>query len=1005
AADAAARSGVPGHLLLRLTVGASGATLVAANTGAPLDAEGVASLASLRASAKRDGATVGRFGVGFAAVRSVADEITVASTTGAVQFSLAGTGRLLADVPADLAAEVALRAGSLPILRLPLAGSGPAAQAWLDAPAADRWDTAVVLTLRDAAAVEEVRRQLEAVGDPVLLALPGLAQIDIEDGAEARQVRDVAERWVVASRAGDLDPRLLLDRPVEERGRTGWMTTWAAPRPGTRGSMAVGLATAGWPVHAPTPTDEPSTLPALLIGTFPLDPSRRHVAPGPLTDELVRLAGLTFADLLVACREAADLAPDPLDLLPPTLPAGTVDAALRAAAVAAVRAAPVLRPADGGPPLVPGDALVLSGPAGEDADLVRALSTWHPRLVVLERRHRHLVPLLGIGTADLAELVDSLPRLDTGAWTALLDALAGVDATTLEQLATLPVPLADGRTVHGARGLVLLDPGVPAEVAATLTRWGLRMVHPDAAHPLLERLGATRADSASLLAHPVVRERVLSDDQDDQDDEREPDQGEDELPSGGTSVADVVLSLVRAALDQGVTLQPQPWWGELLLADEDGEETPARGLVLPGSTAAGWFDPDILPAVDDDLAERWGRALEVVGVRTGLALVRIPGGAGTTGTDGNGPGANGNGTSDTTGNGTGDDAAGGAEDADLVTDALDDWDGYLDEVLGSDAEGSGDDQGAWLEGTLAVADLDAVRPEAWPEVLAALARGEARRALEPVRLPSGGTAPSYTAWWLRHRSGLGLDRPFLLGRRTGPLHHLLPEPPDVVAGLDVTMQRALGGIADPSDLDAAGWADLLDALPDEGRAVPFALAVAVWRGLAALASGSGGEVDAVRLPALVDDRSCAMVDVDQAGVGDAMWAQHRGVLPLLVVPSSLVAAVADVLDIEVAEDRAPGRVTSIGRPASTPATVLEAFDQAPSSWVEHHDLRVDGQPVDWWVTGSGDDAVVHASTGAGLALGLARVVGWVHRDAVGRLLTDTSALDEVLLGLAGEVAE
>src|SRR6266516_1915770 len=68
AADAAAREGVAGRLRLILRAG----TLVAANTGAPLDAAGVAALSTLRASSKRgsrvgdtvhEGA-VGRFGVG-----------------------------------------------------------------------------------------------------------------------------------------------------------------------------------------------------------------------------------------------------------------------------------------------------------------------------------------------------------------------------------------------------------------------------------------------------------------------------------------------------------------------------------------------------------------------------------------------------------------------------------------------------------------------------------------------------------------------------------------------------------------------------------------------------------------------------------------------------------------------------------------------------------------------------------------------------------------------------
>ena len=49
AADAASRGGVAGRLRLILRAG----TLVAANTGAPLDAAGVAALSTLRASSKR----------------------------------------------------------------------------------------------------------------------------------------------------------------------------------------------------------------------------------------------------------------------------------------------------------------------------------------------------------------------------------------------------------------------------------------------------------------------------------------------------------------------------------------------------------------------------------------------------------------------------------------------------------------------------------------------------------------------------------------------------------------------------------------------------------------------------------------------------------------------------------------------------------------------------------------------------------------------------------------
>ena len=99
AADAAVRAGVAGRLRLTLRDG----TLVAANTGAPLDAAGVAALSTLRASSKREHSVdasrdttqtiVGRFGVGFAAAAAVSDEPHIASLTGAVAPKESRAGR------------------------------------------------------------------------------------------------------------------------------------------------------------------------------------------------------------------------------------------------------------------------------------------------------------------------------------------------------------------------------------------------------------------------------------------------------------------------------------------------------------------------------------------------------------------------------------------------------------------------------------------------------------------------------------------------------------------------------------------------------------------------------------------------------------------------------------------------------------------------------------------------------------------------------------------------
>jgi len=167
AADAALLAGAPGRLRLTVTDG----LLVAANTGAPLDAAGVESLSNLRASAKApDGSAAGRFGVGFAAVRAVCDAPAVVSTSGGVRWSLSETRELVERLPV-LAAELSRRGDALPVLRMPF----PSAEV----PPAG-FDTAVLLPLRNEAAVTAVHRELAEVDPVLLLALSGLAEVEVD---------------------------------------------------------------------------------------------------------------------------------------------------------------------------------------------------------------------------------------------------------------------------------------------------------------------------------------------------------------------------------------------------------------------------------------------------------------------------------------------------------------------------------------------------------------------------------------------------------------------------------------------------------------------------------------------------------------------------------------------------------------------------------------------------------------------------------------------------------
>jgi hypothetical protein len=244
AADAAARAGVAGRLRLTLPAGtppqagmaSSAGTLVAANTGAPLDAAGVAALSTLRASSKRgaDGQqeAVGRFGVGFAAAVAVSDEPSISSLTGAVRWSRSAAGDLVRGIPA-LTAELDARSGHLPVLRLPFAADGAPPEGFT---------TAVTLPLRDEAANQLVRRLLTETGPALLLALPALAAIEIEVDDTKRElialhhgndvtitVDGTVSSWRTAIAGGRAVPTLLADRPVEERARPSWSVRWAVP--------------------------------------------------------------------------------------------------------------------------------------------------------------------------------------------------------------------------------------------------------------------------------------------------------------------------------------------------------------------------------------------------------------------------------------------------------------------------------------------------------------------------------------------------------------------------------------------------------------------------------------------------------------------------------------------------------------------------------------------------------------------------------------------------------
>jgi hypothetical protein len=971
AADAAAALGdQPGRLLLTLQPDDGRSVLVAANTGAPLDAAGVQALATLRASAKRDGDTVGRFGVGFASMLAITDEPAVISRSGGVRFSAADTRQLVEDAAlssAELGVELLRREGQVPVLRLPFAAEGTPVEGY---------DTAVLLPLRDVAAEDLVSRLLDDVRDPVLLALPGLDEIVVERPDRPRLVlRDPSQRWHILRREGRLTPQVLAGRPTEESGRSHWEVTWALPHEGIELPTPAVL-------YAPTPSDEPLPWPALLIATMPLEPSRRHVAPGAVTDALIAAAADAYLDLL---SDRAAAGADVWPLIVTGLPAGKVDAALREAVTSRLPSTALLASAEDSAILLrPQEAVALSGSVGADVEVVRVFASWVAGLVLAPRAARAAFDLLGVRRLSLADAVEALPAVaDPERWHQVYAALAPLagDESVREALAFLPVPLADGSVVRGIRGLLLATPADVVDgsdepeprgtdLGSALAVLGARVVHPEAVHPLLERLGALTAGPRALLELPMVAAAVesLAD---------EPGADLDAPPPD--LLLDAVLTLVASAVGAG-QLGPGelPWLGDLPLADEVGDLAPAATLALPGSSAAGWFDPDDVGVVAADLVERWGEAtLAAVGVLNGPGLLRahdVPLEPDELADDGIGPAAE-----------------------------LDGWDDWCAVVL----DGLGHlPPGAVLSELIAVRDLDLVRPDALPEVVAAIAADPVLRqsVVLPVRIIADRSVvdvPPYTAWWLRGELASGTDRTGALAAPEAEmaLQLLLPLAPDWVLGLDPAMQRALGVLSDVSQLDRTAVPELLDRLADPDLEMPADTLVRVLGRIAELAA-EGLELERPSQVRGVDGASSVVVPADEAVIVEAPMYRQRADLgvQLPVAPES-AAALADLFDLPLARELAAGDVFDgewLQQPTSS--AVRGLLPEAPTTWREHEQLIVDGVDVDWWVDGEGVQAIVHAATTDGLARALAWAAGqWDLRDLVGSVLAEPEIAVDVVI--------
>jgi hypothetical protein len=384
---------------------------------------------------------------------------------------------------------------------------------------------------------------------------------------------------------------------------------------------------------------------------------------------------------------------------------------------------------------------------------------------------------LGVRRIGLAQAVEAVRGVERPGWwwTALYAAL---DAADREEIAALPVPLADGRTAHGPAGVLLPEPGLPVDRLAPL---GLRLADPDAvstpaARRVLERLGAQPATAAAVLADPAVRAAV----------ESSMDAVDDGLdgPDPGV-IADAVLALVAAARPAVGEL---PWLAELALPDADGGWAPAGELVRPGSPLAAVLAEDALGTLDPGFPAD-ADALRAIGVLDTFSLVRAD------------------------------------DPGDLGVDAAEEW---ADAVL--DRLPAGAPPPEWPALT-AVRDLELVAD--WPAALGLLAALPVEAWDDDV--VGGTTVPGYLRWWLS-------THPVLDGRRPDRLRHPdsqelagLYDPAD--ASAEVLALLRPPATLDDVLADVDGAIDLLTRLGDLRRTVRPDVLPTVYARLAAALDG------------------------------------------------------------------------------------------------------------------------------------------------------------------------
>ncbi|MCB1092380.1 MAG: ATP-dependent helicase, partial [Verrucomicrobiae bacterium] len=303
------------HQQARITVALVDDILYVANTGSPLNEEGVKALLQSHSSPKR-GNQIGRFGIGFKSLLRLDGRIDLISQGLSMRFDPDEARRL---IRREFALDESV---PVPALRVAWDLDGDAER--LADPVLGRYDWATTIVraqVRNEMMLGHLREEMEKFPGGFLLFLPVslMLTMDFGDGTVRRLERrpegqelvlvdgEESSRWLVVERMVTVTDTGAKNDATHLHARDQVPLTWALPLETKREE-----AGRFWAFF---PTETPSRLPGILNAPWKLNSDRRSLIDGEWNRFLMMEAGKLVAEILPTLATEGDPG-KPIDVFP-----------------------------------------------------------------------------------------------------------------------------------------------------------------------------------------------------------------------------------------------------------------------------------------------------------------------------------------------------------------------------------------------------------------------------------------------------------------------------------------------------------------------------------------------------------------------------------------------------------------------------------------------------------------------------------------------------------------